>query len=212
MKYIKNFLLLFLFIISSISSADSAIVKIYKLKNADIELEKKYCNGGLIFFKQETGEIIGFTLDKDYTGNSGTETTTNEYLDHVESLKLIKKKIELTSEEKRNLANNILASLQSKVFLYFLGEEVESADDVKKIAKEKISELLSDKLDNNELYLIMLLFAYSGKIQFNQTGIQGIGTQLEADNYLTNFYNNTIKKINNIKIQARQFIQDNNLN
>ena len=194
------------------ANADSAVVKIYKFKNAYLESEEKNCNGGLLFYKQETGEIIGFTLDKTYTGNNGSEITTNEYLDYVESLRLTRKEIELTSEEKRTLANNILVSKQNKILLYFLSEEVESADDVRKIAKRKIGELLSDKLDNNELNLVMLLFAYSGKLQFNQTGIQGISTQLDADNYLTNFYNNTIKKINNIKNQARQFIQDNNLN
>lgn len=213
MKYIKNLIISFLLVTFFMANnAGSAIVKIYKLKNINIESEEKNYNGGLLFYKQETNEIISFTLDKDYTENNGVEITTNEYLDYVESLKLTKKKIELTSEQKRNIANNILASLQNKVFLYFLDEEVKSADDVRKIAKKKINELLSDKLDNNELNLIMLLLAYSGKVQFNQTGIQGISTQLEADNYLTNFYNNTIKKINNIKNQARQFMQDNNLN
>lgn len=213
MKYIKNLIISFLFVTFLMANnADSAIVKIYKLKNINIESEEKYCNGGLIFYKQSTSEIIGFTLDKNYTGNNGVEITINEYLDYVESVKLTRRKIELTSEEKRVLANNILISKQNKILLYLFNEEVEGANDVKRIAKEKISELLSDKLENNELNLIMLLFAYSGKLQFNQTGIQGVSTQLEADSYLTNFYNDTIKKINNIKNQAKQFIQDNNLN
>jgi len=216
MKYIENFILFFLawfFVLNSnFNTADAAIVKIYKLKDIDTESDKRYFNGGLYFYRSDTGDVVGFTLDSDYTGNKGIEITESEYLNYVESFPLTHKKIELTIKQKRALATNILISKQNKIFLYFLGKEVETAEEVRKIAKERTSDLLSDKLENNELNLIMLLFAYSGKVQFNQTGIQGVNSQLEADNYLTNFYNDTIKKINNIKNQAKQFIQDNNLN
>lgn len=206
MKYFKCVLFLILIIFSTSGYVYSSTVRIYKLKNINIESEKKYFNGGLIFPNQN-GEIIGFTLDKNYTGDKGIEITSGEYLDYVESLKLTHKKVELTPKEKKILANDILVSKQNKTIFSFFDEEVENANDVKKIVKAKINELS----ENNELDLIVLLLAYMGKIQFNQTGIQEINTQLEADNYLTNFYNNTIKKINNIKTQAEQFIRNNNL-
>lgn len=168
-------------------------------------------NGGYYFQNKETNKIIGFTLNKTYQGTITAELSEKEYLDYVCSIKIMRNGIEMSDENKIKLAVALLEEKKNPKLL-FLGQEVKNIDDVKRIAKERISGLLSDKLDNNELNLIMLLFAYSGKVQFNQTGIQGVNSQLEADNYLTNFYNNTIKKINSIKNQARQFIQDNNLN
>lgn len=185
-------------------------VHIYKCNRN--ESDRINMNGGYYFQDKETDEIVGFTLNKTYTGTiTTTELSEKEYLDYVCNIKIIRNGIEISDENKARLASILLEEKRNPKLL-FLGQEVKNINDVKRIAKEKISELLSDKSENNELNLIMLLFAYSGRVQFNQTGIQGVSTQLEADNYLTNFYNNTIKKINNIKNQAKQFIQDNNLN
>lgn len=185
-------------------------VHIYKCdKN---ESDRNNMNGGYYFQNKETGEIVGFALNQIYVGTTTViKLSEKEYLDYVCNIKIIRNGIEMPDENKTKLAVALLEEKKNPKLL-FMGQEVKNIDDVKRISKEKISELLSDKLENNELNLVMLLFAYSGKLQFNQTGIQGVGTQLEADNYLTNFYNNTIKKINNIKNQARQFIQSNNLN
>ena len=183
-------------------------VYIYKCNRS--ESDRNNMNGGYYFQNKETNEIIGFTLNKTYTGAiTTTELSEKEYLDYVCGIKIIRNGVEMTDGNKTKLANALLEEKKNPKSL-FLGQEVKNADDVKRIAKEKIDELLLDKLENNELNLIMLLFAYSGKIQFNQVGMQGVSTQLEADSYLTNFYNNTIKKINSIKNQAKQLIQDNN--
>lgn len=185
-------------------------VHIYKCNRN--ESDRIDMDGGYYFQNKETNEIVGFTLNKIYEGTvTAIKLSEEEYLDYVCNIKMIRNGIEISDENKAKLASVLLEEKKNPKLL-FLGQEAKNVDDVKRIAKEKINELLSDKSENNELNLVMLLLAYSGKVQFNQTGIQGVGTQLEADNYLTNFYNNTIKKINNIKIQARQFIQDNNLN
>ena len=185
-------------------------VHIYKCNRS--ESGRNNMNGGYYFQNKEINEIVGFTLNKTYTGTiTVIELSEKEYLDYVCNIKMVRNGTEVTDENKTKLAYSLLEEKRNPKLL-FLGQEVKNADDVKRIVKEKINELLSDKLENNELNLIMLLFAYSGKIQFNQVGIQRIDSELEANNYLINFYNNTIKKINSIKNQARQFIQDNNLN
>lgn len=183
-------------------------VRIYQ--HSKDKLDYNNMNGGYYFQNKETNEIVGFTLNKLYQGTiTINELSEKEYLDYVCSIKMIRNGTEISNENKTKLASALLEEKKNPKLL-FLGQEVKNADDVKRITKEKVGELLSDKLENSELNLIMLLFAYSGKIQFNQVGMQGVSTQLEADSYLTNFYNNTIKKINNIKNQAKQLIQDNN--
>ena len=183
-------------------------VRIYQ--HSKDKLDYNNMNGGYYFQNKEPNEIVGFTLNKLYQGTiTINELSEKEYLDYVCSIKMIRNGTEISNENKTKLASALLEEKKNPKLL-FLGQEVKNADDVKRITKEKVGELLSDKLENSELNLIMLLFAYSGKIQFNQVGMQGVSTQLEADSYLTNFYNNTIKKINNIKNQAKQLIQDNN--
>lgn len=185
-------------------------VHIYKCDRS--ESDRIGIDGGYYFQNKETNEIVGLTLNKTYKGTvTASELSEEEYLNYVCNIKMIRNGTEISDENKIKLAITLLEEKKNPKLL-FMGQEIRNADDVKRIVKEKVSELLSNKSENNELNLIMLLLAYSGKVQFNQTGIQGISTQLEADDYLTNFYNNIIKKTNNIKTQAKQFIQNNNLN
>lgn len=210
MKYLTFVLIIFLFSIQTLAGTNT--VHIYKCKYVKNSMDRNDMNGGYYFKNKETNEVVGFALNRDYMGTmTVVELSEKEYYDYICDMKIVRNDTNICNDKKIALASKLLDEKKNPSFI-FLNREVKNADDIKRIVKEKVNELLINRLENNELNLIMLLFAYMDKIQFNQIGISNINTETDANAYLNDFFNNVVKEMNNIKKQSKQFIKDNNLN
>lgn len=102
----------------------------------------------------------------------------------------------------------------------FLGKKIYHARDVKQAVAEEIATMFAASTNSGDKVadqlklvcdILALLCAKGGWVTYAQAGIQGITSEAEAVTYINNNLVPLLNQRNNLRQQARQFIQDKGL-
>lgn len=102
----------------------------------------------------------------------------------------------------------------------FLGKQIYNVKDVKKAVAEEIAAVFSASTDSGDKVadqlklvcdILALLCAKEGWVTYAQAGIQGVTDEAQAVTYITNNLIPLLNQRNALRLQAKQFIQNNGL-
>lgn len=179
-------------------------MKIYKYYNWNIPRCTNVSRG---YYKKDTEEI-GFGSDDTIPDNNAIELTEVEYYTYITSI-----------GGNVTDAENLLIKLSGLSAKSFQGRIVVTKEEVLKISRDASNQLFSDpenNLSNTEYQIklisqmLVILFANSGLIKYEDTGIAGVLDKNSADVYVLSLLPAWLKA-NQIVKDAEQFILENKL-